>query len=380
MLCQSSQALVIGGIALFLPLIRRDLGLSFTEAGALGAASTLIYAFMQIPSGLLADRLGPRRLFLIGLVGVNVLALGFALLDDYGWLLANQALSGLFRSLVFAPGLLLMAALFPPARRATAMGLYIAGGFSSNVLLNLAGPTLVGPLGWRGLFAVFAGLGFLALALFWWRAPPERRPAAEARVPLRAALGLFRGRAMWLLAAIQYVRLSVVLGLGAWLPTFIVSDRGYSLHTAGLVVALSAAVTAPSNLLGGYLSDRIGRPLLVVGGSLAMLAVTTLAIPLVHGLVPLLAVIVLNAVFVQLYFGPLFAVPIDMFGARTAGLVSGFGNFFANLGGFTFIYALGALKDATGSFRIGFEALAVLCLVGVACSVALARVRRPAVA
>jgi ACS family D-galactonate transporter-like MFS transporter len=50
-LCQSGQSLVYGGIALFLPLIREDLGLTFAQAGTLAAASSLVYAFMQIPSG-----------------------------------------------------------------------------------------------------------------------------------------------------------------------------------------------------------------------------------------------------------------------------------------------------------------------------------------
>ncbi|MEA2177913.1 MAG: hypothetical protein QOG77_1210, partial [Solirubrobacteraceae bacterium] len=104
MLCQSSQALIIGGLALFLPVIREDLGLTFTQAGSLAAASTLVYALMQIPSGYLADRAGPKRLFLIGLAGTNLLALMFALLGDYWAALANQAVSGFFRALVFAPG------------------------------------------------------------------------------------------------------------------------------------------------------------------------------------------------------------------------------------------------------------------------------------
>jgi nitrate/nitrite transporter NarK len=65
-----------------------------------------------------------------------------------------------------------------------------------------------------------------------------------------------------------------------------------------------------------------------------------------------------------------------MFGTRTAGLVSGFGNFFANLGGFTFVYALGDVKDATGSFTAGFDALAAACAAGVVLSAVLAAVRR----
>lgn len=58
---------------------------------------------------------------------------------------------------------------------------------------------------------------------------------------------------------------------------------------------------------------------------------------------------------------PLFALPIERLGARTAGITSGFGNFCANLGGFAFSYVLGAVKDATGSFRIGFMTLATMC-------------------
>lgn len=148
--CQSTQSLVIGGVALFLPLIRADLGISYTQAGTLAAAS-LTYAAMQLPSGYLADRFTPRRLFLIGLLGTNTLALSFALLSDFHLMLVNQALSGAFRALVFAPGLLLIRAEFPATGRATAMGLFVAGGFSSNILLSSTGPLLVGSLGWRAL-------------------------------------------------------------------------------------------------------------------------------------------------------------------------------------------------------------------------------------
>ncbi len=371
-LCQSSQSLVISGVALFLPLIRSDLHLSFAQAGSLDAVSTLVYALMQIPSGALADRIGPRQLFLAGLLGVNLLALGFSLQRSFLLLVANQALTGLFRSLVFAPGLLLITALFPADRRATAMGLFVAGGFSSNILLNVLGPVLVAPLGWRGLFASFAGVGLVMLVVFWRRTPIDAGPP-RIEASLRESLGVLRSRAMWLVAAIQYIRLGVALGMAAWLPTFLVAQRGYSLKTAGLIVALGAALTAPSNFLGGYLSDRSRRPLAVIGGSLAVLAVATSLVPIVHGLALLVIVVSIESVFVQLYFGPLFVVPLAFLDERDVGLASGFGNFFANLGGFTFIYVLGAIRDTTGSFAAGFALLGALCVAGVACTAVLAR-------
>ena len=370
------QALVFGGVALFLPLIREDLGLSFTEAGALSALSILVYAFMQIPAGYLADRFGARRLFLIGLLGTNLLTIMFATLHSFELLLANQALSGVFRALVFAPGLLLISACFPPERRATAIGLYVAGGFSGNVLLNLLGPIAVEPLGWRVLFALAAGLGLLVLVLYWRFGPGAPPTPRGAHATVSEVLGLFRRAAMWAIAAIQFVRLGVALGIAFWLPSFIVEDKGLSLRTAGIVVGIGAALTAPSNFLGGYIADRLRNPLLIIGVSQAMLALTLVLLVQVDSVPLLLLVVCVNSLFVQLYFGPLFAVPIDMLGSRMAGLSSGFGNFFANIGGFTFVYAIGAMKDATGSFATGFYTLAVLAGVGVLCTLTLSAQRR----
>jgi nitrate/nitrite transporter NarK len=241
------------------------------------------------------------------------------------------------------------------------MGLYIAGGFSSNILLNLVGPPLAGPVGWRGLFAAFSLAGLAVTAALWRFGRYPARRSGHGAAPLREGLRLFREPVMWLLGLVQYARLAVVHGLNLWLPTVIVVEKGHSLRTAGLLVAVSAAVTAPANILGGHIADRVRRPLAVVAVSLGALALSAVALVHVTRLWELVAVVVVNGVFVQLYFGPLFAVPVERYGPRTAGLVTGFGNFWANLGGFSFSLTLGLVKDATGSFAAGFYAMAVLC-------------------
>jgi nitrate/nitrite transporter NarK len=369
---QGSQALVIGGISLFLPLIRTDLGLSFAQSGSLAAVSTLVYALMQVPSGWFTDRFDPKRLFSIGLVGTNLMSLLFALGHSYGGLLAVQAASGCFRSLMFAPGLMLMRDQFPPNRRATAMGLYVAGGFSSSVLLNALGPLLVGVLGWRGLFVVFGGVGLACVALYQRvGSSPRRQPGTHPR--LGEIRRLFAHPALWLVGLVQFVRLSLVHGFTFWLPSYLVVEKGQSLAMAGTVAATGALVTAPSNLLGGWLSDRLHRPLLVIAVSLVALATTFLALPTVHGPTPLFLVVAVNALFIQFYFGPLFSVGLSFLGQRTAGFSSGFGNFCANLGGFAFTSGLGTLKDLTGSFTTGFHVLAAMCGLSLAAVVLLSR-------
>jgi len=358
---QSTQAIAVGAIALFLPLIRADLGLNFAQAGLLAAVATLSYAFMQIPSGLLADRYSPKLLFAIGILGANALAIAFALSNDFGVMLVTQAVAGIFRAFMFIPGMILITRHFSEARRATALGLFVAGGFSSSILVNLAGPLLVGPLGWQGVIVLSSTLGLVVLAAFWLLG--DDGPPREAEDPGRTGW-VWRTPSWWLLGLIQFCRLWIVLGSIFWLPAFLIEDRGFSLEAAGMVVALSAAITAPSNIGGGILSDRLKRPLLVIGVALASMVPLFAILGEIENTVLLLIVIGLLAVFIQLYFGPLFAVPRRLFGPGLAGLSSGFGNFCANLGGFTGALLLGVLRDATGSFNLGFLTIATAALVG----------------
>ena len=80
----------------------------------------------------------------------------------------------------------------------------------------------------------------------------------------------------------------------------------------------------------------------------------------------------------QFYFGPLFLVPVEVLGQRTAGIVTGFCNLFANAGSVAFAYTLGVIKDRTGSFAWGFGVIGMACVAGILLSVLLSRMRRHA--
>lgn len=374
-LCRSFQALTRGGIALFFPIIRKDLKMTFAQGGTLSAASTLVYALMQIPAGYLADRFGAKRLFVIGALGTTVLGLTFGLVTEYWQALVNQSLSGIFRAFIFAPGLALIVGWFPREKRATAMGLIMIGGLSGNVVLDIVGPLLVAKYDWRFPFLTFSLVGIVA-ALFLWRLGNEPPTTGQGRkVNIHDVLQLFRFRLMWVCGGVQYVRLAVMQSIAFWLPSLLVDEKGLSLQITGLIIALRAVLIAPSNILGGYASDRLNSPPLVIGLSLIILMITVALLVVLNNFILLVIVIAVNSIFVQMYFGPLFSVPIEILGDRTAGTSIGFSNLFANVGAFTFTYLLGVLKDATGSFLPGFLGVAIACVVGLGLTVLLARIR-----
>jgi len=377
-LCQSFQGLTFGGIALFLPLIRSDLHMSFSQGGMLSAAATFTYALGQIPAGYLSDKFGPKRLFFIGVVGCTLLSFNFGMIESFWAAVVNQTVTGVFRSLLFAPGLSLVASWFPPNRRATAMGLYVIGGFSGNIFLSLVGPFMVQHFGWRVPFLLFSALGLCAAFVYLWFGKEKPAPGPKHPVGMWDAFKLFGYPIMWVCAAIQFIRFGVVTSFNFWLPSLLVTDRGLSLQAAGLITAMGALLSAPSNALGGYVSDRLKNPPLVIGGSLAVLACTSVLLVTVHSLPLLILVVAVNSIFLQFYFGPLFFVPVEVLGVRFAGTSAGFSNMFANLGALIFAYALGVVKDRAGAFTWGFVGTAMACVIGIGLTVLLARMRRTA--
>ena len=378
--CQSFQALGMGAIALFLPLIRTDLHLSFSQGGTISAAGALLYTLMQLPAGYLGDRFGAKRLFIAGALGTTILALTFGFVTEYWQAVVNQSLSGIFRAFLFAPGLTLITAWFPSERRATAMGLFMVSGFSGHVIVDIIGPLLVAWFDWRFPFITFASIGIVVTLVFWRFGKESPTTGQRQKVNIRDIFQLFHHRLTWVCGVIQYARCAVMMGLAFWLPSLLVDEKGLSLQITGLIIAMRSALIAPTSLIGAYASDRFNKPVLIIAISLVILVITTALLPIINDIILLVVVIAINSVFVQMYFGPLFAVPIEILGKRTAGTSTGISNLFANIGTLTYTYLLGALKDATGSFLSGFLAIAVTCVVGLAFTWLLARMRRAALA
>lgn len=379
-LCMVAHGLTFTAIPLLLPLIRPDMGISFTDAGILTAAATMSYALGQIPAGLLADRFGPRQPFFVGLIGWSTLTVAFAFIHVLWLGVVCQFIAGAFRAMMFAPGLTLLASWFPPRRRATAMSLYMVGGFGGQIALALAGPLLAGIFGWRIALIALAVPGIAGAFVFRALAADAPQRQAASQLAWSDVARVARSAVMWLCCALQFARFTVVIAFIVWLPSLLVADHGFSVQSAGLVVGAAAALTAASNLVGGYVSDRLRNPPLVIGGTFAALACASWLLATVESVPLLFVAIALAAIFLQFYFGPIFLVPVEVLGPRLAGTATGVGNLFANIGGFLTAYAFGAIKDHTGSFALGYRSVSLLCIAGVLLSCMLARVRTRALA
>ena len=162
-----------------LPSIRDDLGASFTDLQWVIDAYALSLAALVLTAGSLADRLGRRRVFAIGLGIFSFASLLCALSPDPTFLNLSRALQGVGGAIMFAVSLALLVQEFPAGReRGTAMGIYGASIGAAVAVGPLIGGALTDTLGWQSIFYLNVPIGLAAIAVTYLKLRESRDPNA----------------------------------------------------------------------------------------------------------------------------------------------------------------------------------------------------------
>ncbi len=216
-----------------LPSIREDLDASFTDLQWVVDAYALTLAALVLTAGSLADRLGRRRVFAIGLGIFSVASLLCALAPDPTFLNLARALQGVGGAVMFAVSLALIAQEFPAGReRGTAMGAYGATIGVAVAIGPLVGGALTDSLGWQSVFYLNVPIGIAALAVTYLRLRESRDPNAT-RVDW-AGVATFSGALFLLVLALvrgndegwgSTLIVSLFAGAGALLAAFVEVER-----------------------------------------------------------------------------------------------------------------------------------------------------------
>jgi len=162
-----------------LPAIQRDLGGSFTDLQWVIDAYALSLAALVLTAGSLADRLGRRRVFAIGLGIFSVASLLCGLAPDPTLLNVARGLQGIGGAIMFAVSLALVAQEFPSGpERGMAMGIYGATIGIAVAVGPLVGGLLTDGFGWESVFLINVPIGLAAIAVTYWKLAESRDPNA----------------------------------------------------------------------------------------------------------------------------------------------------------------------------------------------------------
>ena len=354
------------GFAPLIPTFMRDLGITYTAAATIMTAYFWTYTAAQVPVGVLADRLGPRRMMLTFLSLLVAGVIAFPLSRGYTQSLVTRGLIGLGAAGIWLPGLRIIHEWFPPQERGRATGLFSAGGGIGGTTALVLVPALAEHLGWRWGYAMtlLPLLTTLALIYLFVRPGPlaERRsPAAASRGTAAVLKDVLGAAALWPINVAVLFSYGAFISLVTFLPAFLMRQEGLTPGRAGLVTGLITAGTVVSWPLAGFISDWIGRRKVIYLFSQGMCVLSCLAFAL---LVPGTgwAGTALVALFTGLMLGGLvtpFVMVVELFPSDLIGTASGVVNTFCFAGSLLIPVLVGKILDISGSFPAAFTACAV---------------------
>ncbi|MEW2518566.1 MFS transporter [Actinacidiphila alni] len=337
----------------------------------------LVYAGMQIPVGLMVDRLGTKKVLLLGATLFTLGQGAFALSHSYGMALAARAVLGCGDAMTFVSVLRLGSRWFP-ARRGPmiAQGAALFG-VAGNLVSTVALSRLLHSAGWTPTFlgTAIGGAAVLVLVALFLKDHPEgyepapaehaglqyvRRQIADAWREPGTRLG------MWTHFTTQF---SGMVFLLLWGLPFLVEDQGMSRGAAGGLLTLVVVANMVFGMVFGQLISRHhgARMPLTLGVIAATAGAWAATIGWPGGDDPLWLLITLCVVLGAC--GPASMIGFDF--ARPANPPERFGTAsgIVNIGGFTAsvltLLAIGLLLDGTGdNYRIAWSSVFVLQAVG----------------
>jgi MFS family permease len=360
-----------GNLATAAHLMQGDLHLSPVQMGMLLSAFFWTYTVAQIPVGWLAERYGAHRVLAAALAlwASATILVGFV--HTFAALLLLRLLLGLGESAGFPSVAKIMAAIVPAKGLGTANGIVALGYLSGPVVGTLVGGLLMAHYGWRAAFWVFGGLSLLWL-LPWSRVAGQVRTAVRAsEVDSPTWRMVLKQPALWGTALGLFSSNYVFYFMLTWLPSYLQTERGFSLVGMAWVATGAYLVNAISAFVTGWAMDRYLRR----GGSANFGYKSVMAVAHSGSVVCMLSMalgsprVALVSLFVyQALCGAsspgVYAMCQILAGPRASGRWVGIQNSLGNLPGIVAPWLTGFIIQTTGHYTNAFVVAAAVSLLG----------------
>src|SRR5277367_6358173 len=257
------------------PLIREELGLSIADMGYLLSAFLWAYAFAQLPTGAMVDRLGPRILLTCGLGLWSLAQVLGGLVRGFGEFFGARILLGIGEAPQFPTGARVVRDWFNPRDRGLATGVFnCASSLGTAIAVPLL-TYLMLSFGWRTMFVIM-GIAGLIVAASWfalYRNPgeialtaPENAyrtqgdpPGQRTKVTFGEWKLLFRFKTTWVMIFCYFGCIYLTWIYTAWLPGYLEIERHMSVKYTGWAAAVPFACGVVGGVMGGVVVDFLVR-------------------------------------------------------------------------------------------------------------------------
>lgn len=269
-------------LPMLFPFLKEKLGVGFIELGFALTVFAVVSGLTQAPIGYLVDRVGARKILIMGLAlgGCSLMMLGLHL--SYPWLVASAALLGLANSVYHPADYAILSAHMDEARMGRAFSIHTFAGFLGGAVAPPVMVALVATTGGHGALIIAGAVGPLIALLLLIVGIPDAGAADFGTDGKQASrVGIMTPALIVLTAFFTLLSLSNA-GIGNFGVVALMSGYGSSFSAANLALTAFLGASAIGVLAGGFLADRTQRHGQVAAGCFALNAAVVLIIAVVN--------------------------------------------------------------------------------------------------
>lgn len=367
--------------------ITQELGLSDQQWGMVLSAFSLAYGLFEIPTGMMVDRVGPRKTLMRIVIWWSVFTILTGLASGFYFLIIVRFLFGAGEAGAFPTVSVAIARWFPAVERARIQSIVWMGSRLGGALAPILSIQLAESFGWRGVFYLFGTLGLIWAAYwyFWFRDEPremagiteeEVKLIEETRsvksinhsiLPLKTIL---KNANIWALMGMYHCLLYGAYFYMSWMPKYLQNGRGIPKEDLGWMVSLPFVLGMAGCLIGGFASDyfvkkrglTFGRRYVGMFG-LVMAGVCMIAGSYTENINVAIVLLGLGLAFKDFTLPVSWSAATDI-GGHQAGSVTGTMGLAGQLGSAIMATAFGFILHATGSYEIPVRIIGVIVILG----------------
>ena len=350
--------------------IQNEFSLSAGQLGMISSIFFIGYAGLNIPSGILGDKIGKKKVLVPGIILFGIFAAIAGSMPTFFLFVLMWLMVGVFQGFYYGPQYGLSSEAIPKKHITVGSAIINSGmAFGLSAGYFLSSWTIEAGMSWRAPFYIVAIPVVLIGLLMWWlvKENPYGKKAkaqVENEEPFKISV-LFKNHNLLMSYIVIFCAIYGFFVVVTWMPYYLQHARGIEGSAVATVSSLVPWAAIPGSIFFSWVADRMGkrRPVLLV--MLPLSLISLISIVAFDNMYVLYAALIGYGIFGKISTNPvLVAVVADNAPKNAYGTSFGIYNFIGMCGSILAPYITGFLADKTGNLDMGFYFAGFLLVIG----------------